>query len=352
MKLKDYISFHRPALEKTLLRYLESKLVEFADKPLYVQSINKIKQTVTSGELIRGTLILLAYESRKNTITPDAMKLAASMELFHAGLLIHDDIMDDDHLRRGKPTVLAQSILDGKKFHANNPENYGNAMAICIGDLALFMAYELIGSLEDTSQSLRILQTSALELQKVGFAQITDIHFGLSDFEPSEEEIIDLYKFKTARYSFSLPLRIGGMLAGYDDITLQNFESFGESLGIAFQIKDDELGIYGDEKIMGKPVGSDIRENKKTLFRHALFRSVDEAVRPELELIYGSKKLTEEDMTIIREYLKKHNVLSLVQKVREDKSIAAKNILNNIDIPQKYKLVFADLVDFSNDRDK
>jgi geranylgeranyl diphosphate synthase type I len=214
------------------------------------------------------------------------------------------------------------------------------------------MAYELIGSLEDTSQSLRILQTSALELQKVGFAQITDIHFGLSDFEPSEEEIIDLYKFKTARYSFSLPLRIGGMLAGYDDITLQNFESFGESLGIAFQIKDDELGIYGDEKIMGKPVGSDIRENKKTLFRHALFRSVDEAVRPELELIYGSKKLTEEDMTIIREYLKKHNVLSLVQKVREDKSIAAKNILNNIDIPQKYKLVFADLVDFSNDRDK
>jgi geranylgeranyl diphosphate synthase type I len=123
-------------------------------------------------------------------------------------------------------------------------------------------------------------------------------------------------------------------------------------LGIAFQIKDDELGIYGDEKIMGKPVGSDIRENKKTLFRHALFRSVDEAVRPELELIYGSKKLTEEDMTIIREYLKKHNVLSLVRKVREDKSMAARDILEDIDIPQKYKLVFADLVDFSNDRDK
>ncbi len=352
MKLKDYISFHRPALEKTLLGYLEAKLAEFADKPLYVQSINKIKQTVTSGKLIRGTLILLAYESRKNTITSDAMKLAASMELFHAGLLIHDDIMDDDHIRRGKPTVLAQSIQDGKKIHANNPKNYGNAMAICIGDLALFMAYELIGTLEDTSQSLRILQTSAYELQKVGFAQITDIHFGLSDFEPSEEEIIELYKFKTARYSFSLPLRIGGMLAGYDDTTLQNFESFGESLGIAFQIKDDELGIYGDEKIMGKPVGSDIRENKKTLFRHALFKSTDKAVRSELELIYGSKQLSDGDITIIKKYLKEHNVLPLIQKVREDKSIIARNILNTIDIPHKYKLVFADLVDFSNNRDK
>lgn len=352
MTLKDYIANHRPTLETTLLSYLETKKQTYRDIPLYQKSIEKLMDTVTTGKLVRGILLLLAYESKCKTVSKDALTLAAAIELIHTGLLIHDDIMDNDHLRRGKPTVYAQAMHEGKIYNADNEKDYGVAIAICIGDLAFFMAYELIGMLSPSAQNKQILATSAHELQKVGYAQITDVHFGRTQSEPTEDEIISLYRFKTARYSFSLPLKLGGMLAGCDEITIKNLEQFGEELGIAFQIKDDELGIFGIEETVGKPVGSDIRENKKTLYRHILFQLADGRTKDQLNKIYGNTVITNKDISKIKQYMMKYNVLKTIQKVREDKSESALTILDSIIMPDKYKMIFTDLVKFTNNREK
>ena len=352
MKLKDYIALNRQALENEILSYLEAKQQEFSDKSLYLDSTNKIIETVTGGKLIRGLLVLLAYDSKMNKISDDALKLATAIELIHTGLIIHDDIMDNDQLRRGKPTVFSQAIRDGERSHADNPKEYGNAVAICIGDLTFFMAHELIGGIKDESHGLRILRIVSQELQKVGYAQISDIHFGINKAEPSEEEIVALYRLKTARYSFSLPLKIGGILAGYDSQVIEKFEKFGEAVGIAFQIKDDELGIFGKENVLGKSLGSDIRENKKTLIRHMLINSADKIDKKYLLGIFGKNTLTKKDVLTVGKYMKKYNVVELVREIREEKANEAKKILHDTDLPGEYKSVFLDLVNFTNNRDK
>lgn len=352
MKLKKYINLHRKRLEDALLRYLEAKMEEFSDNHLHLESTKKIAETVVGGKLIRGILVLLAYESRKHEITDDAVRLAAAIELIHTGLIIHDDIMDNDRLRRGRQTVFAQAIQDGKSNHAQNPKDYGNAIAICIGDLTFFMAQEMLSGITDNSKGLGIMRVISRELQHVGYAQISDIHFGIDRIEPSAQDILTLYKFKTARYSFSLPLKTGGMLAGYSVKQLGKFDSFGEAIGIAFQVKDDELGIFGDEKVLGKSVGSDIRENKKTLIRHALLSAADRKDYKQMLSIFGKKSLTKNDINVIRNYLLKYKVVEIMQKTRAESANEAKKIIVKMDLPEVYKSVFLDLVEFTNNREK
>lgn len=352
MKFKEFIAKYRPALEKTINDYLYSKLNEKTDIPLYTSSIQKIIDMVTAGKLIRGILVLLAYESKKNNISKDALTLAAAVELFNTGILISDDIMDDDHMRRGKTTVFYKAIQEGIDIGNKKPRDYGNAIATCISDIALFMAFELIGNIKDISKVQKILYSSSREIQKTGYAQILDVHYGMNSLEPTEMEIYDIYKYKTARYTFSLPLIIGGVLSGYDAKNLKKFEEFGEELGIAFQIKDDEIGIFGDENVIGKPIGSDIRENKKTLLRYLLLKSTDEKTKKKLLRIFGSKKLTEININFVKKSLIESKVLPAIQKIREDKSLTAIKILNTINISKKYKYIFTDMVDFINNRDK
>lgn len=352
MKFKEYSALHKRDLENFLLTYLNEKLHEYAKQPLYAESVQKIIEAVTGGKLVRGTLILLAYESKKNKITIDALRLAAAFELLHTALLIQDDIMDNDMVRRGKPTVFAKSINDGINIDAKNSREYGNAIAICISNIAIFMAYECIGNITKATSIHKILQASAHEIQKVGFAQIADVHYGQTDTEPTEDEILNIYRFKTARYTFSLPLKLGGMLADFDYTTLSKLENFGEELGISFQIKDDELGIYGDEKITGKPIGTDIRENKKTLLRLALYTAADAETKKILNKLYGKTTLNENELATINTHMQRYELLSQMQRIRDEKSSMALTILDSIDIPEKFKYILADLVEFINNRDK
>lgn len=120
---------------------------------------------------------------------------------------------------------------------------------MCVGDILFFMAHELMDGTGISEMSARIYQ-------QVGIAQMQDVSFGLSDTVPPQKEILDLYKFKTARYSFSLPMMAGAVLAGADKKTVSQFEKLGEDLGIIFQIQNDTLNVKGDT-----------REHKKTLAR-------------------------------------------------------------------------------------
>ncbi len=352
MTLSEYMHLKRPALEQFIHTYLQKKEAEVIDKSLDLKSIQKIANTITQGKLLRGILILFAYESRTNKISPDILRLAAAMELFHTGLLIHDDIMDNDHLRRGKPTVIAQAITEGTKLKADNPVEYGQALAICIGDLTFFMGHEIISSLHDISHLSQIWKLVAREMQRVGYAQIADVHFALKSQEPTEEEIISVYTCKTARYSFSLPLMIGGLFGGYEERIVEKLGVFGEALGIVYQIKDDELDIFGNEKIIGKPLGSDIRENKKTLLRRMLLVRADEKIKKKLMSIYESKAPVKSDIEFIKKYMEEYEVIKHIQKVRENYSQQAERILKNIQMSEKYKHILQDLIVFTSTRNK
>ena len=215
------------------------------------------------GKRIRPVLMLLAYQLYKDD--PESILMqAAALETYHNYTLLHDDLMDNADLRRGHETVH-------KKWNANQ--------AILSGDSMLVLAYERMAqcAADKLSQVLAIFTETALE---IGEGQQYDIDFERrTDVE--EDEYIEMVRLKTS-VLLACALKIGGALAGAPEQDLDNLYKFGERIGLAFQLQDDFLDVYGDPRVFGKAIGGDITSNKKTYMLINAFNHANDAQREEL----------------------------------------------------------------------
>ncbi|MGZ6143401.1 MAG: polyprenyl synthetase family protein, partial [Myxococcales bacterium] len=207
------------------------------------------------GKRVRGALVL---EGMKAGGGDPALALDASvgMELAHAYLLIHDDFMDRDEVRRGGPTI-----------HAALPfgEHLSGSVAILLGSLCQAWAWELV--LDAPVAPERALQAGRLlaaALQEVTVGQTLDL---LAPRSPplDAKGVLEVQRLKTGSYTFELPLRLGALLAGASTGVLDALSRYARPLGQAFQIADDVLGSFGEPEVTGKPNASDLREGKRTL---------------------------------------------------------------------------------------
>ncbi len=197
------------------------------------------------GKRLRPVLLLMAYNLYKDDIE-QAMWTACGLETYHNYTLLHDDLMDKADVRRGRMTV-----------HNKWDEN----TAILSGDSMLVLAYERIAKCADDKlrDVLSCFTETALE---IGEGQQYDMDFETRS-DVSEEEYIEMIRLKTS-VLLACALKIGALLAGADDEDQENLYRFGENIGLAFQLQDDYLDVYGDEKLFGKAIGGDICNNKKT----------------------------------------------------------------------------------------
>ncbi len=337
----DYLALARPAVAAAL----ESILSERSSR--YGASIagmgpdvaRRILDFSLRGKMLRGCLVRLGYELAAGRApeagSRDAEAVAitgAAMELFQSGLLVHDDIMDRDRLRRGEPTLHVRYEEELERSGYAEPAHHGEALGICAGDIAFFAAFDALAALPvPDGAARRVMAVAASELSLVGVAQMRDVangarqdgarqdgarqdgarpagtgHAGaIASFDVSkagteEAEILGLYRYKTARYTFSLPLAVGAAIAEAPPAVSRALEEAGELLGLVFQLKDDELGLFADEAELGKPVGADIREDKKTPHRLRLFSKADPALRARLAAIFGSQALPPSDLALVR----------------------------------------------------
>ncbi len=243
---------HKKIVDEQLISYLTEKKTKFSQINNWGGDIiDRLLPFVTSGKTTRGSLAVYIYSLFQKNLSPDIYKAAAALELYHSGFLIHDDIMDRDNLRRGKPSIWEQYRSITHDTHI------GISQAINAGDLCFFMAQELLSDLD-------ILRLVTKELQPVIIAQMQDVVSGRGQ-SLSKDEVLSLYRYKTARYTFSLSMAVGATIAKTtaDNVTL--LMRLGESMGLLFQIRDDELCIEGDSAVTGKPVGSDEKNKKQTL---------------------------------------------------------------------------------------
>jgi len=243
------------------------------------------------------------------------MPIAVSMELFQSFLLIHDDIMDRDPIRRGNPAIYVQYDSDIQVKNSALPQeqanHYGEALGICVGDVVSFLGYQAItGADLPDSTKIRLLQRVNYELTRVGLAQMQDVAWGASVTIPDSREIYQMYVNKTGRYTFTLPLLLGGILGDASETDLSTLERLGDTLGILFQIKDDELGILGNPDITGKPRGSDLRENKKTIFLSTLLEKVKDDEREQVLVVLSKGDKTDEDIEFLTGLMALHGVFS------------------------------------------
>ncbi|MCX8184896.1 MAG: polyprenyl synthetase family protein [Sulfolobales archaeon] len=224
---------------------------------LYSASTHLIK---AGGKRLRPLLVVLS--SKMYGLSPEISSwAAAAVEIFHNFTLIHDDIMDRDEFRRGVPTVH---------------KVWGEALAIVAGDLLFAKSYEALLRLADYGLSYERVISAVRELTwaaaTVAEGQAMDLLFASRD-RVSVAEYIEMVSKKTAAL-FKSSVLIGAIAAGAQDEDLVKLKEFAVNIGIAFQIRDDELGLVADERVLGKPKYSDLREGKKTvLVLYALERA-------------------------------------------------------------------------------
>lgn len=316
---------------------------------------SKLISYSSRGKMIRGGLVFLGYELFGGTATLDITAVAAAMEIFQSALLIHDDIMDRDDLRRGEKTIHRLFALEAAKNKLADPEHIGSALGICAGDLAFFYAFRMISESKLKAKLIVKLQSLfSRELSLVGIAQMQDVMIGAEDFKnhiPNETEILELYRYKTGRYTFSLPLMTGALSAGANAAEISLLEQFGEKLGIIFQIKDDEIGLFGEEDTTGKPVGSDLREGKKTLVLSYLLSRVDGDERENILSILLDKRGSSRDIAQIQKlFLEKnikHEIDDLLSRLAQDSRELIKQILKST---KQHGEILQSLLDYSLNR--
>lgn len=288
----------------------------------------------------------MAYEMTTGKLTEEVFNAATALEIMQAGVLIQDDFMDNDYTRRGQRSVFAQFYDQGKTQGTVNPLLYGQSMATCVGDIAYFLAFELLS----TTNNINILQLFSREWQLVGAGQMMDIDFSSRSYEPTEAEVMTIYTYKTARYSFCLPLSIGALLGNADNKIIKALDMIGEKMGIIFQIKDDELGLFGDEKRLGKPVGSDIRENKKTLIRAMLNKMASEKEKKHMSQIYGKTDISENDITYIKDLIKEYSILGDIHKKVDEMEKEINTLIEEIPIRKNYQSLLTELITYISTR--
>lgn len=231
------------------------------------------------------------------------VRACAALELVQACALVHDDIIDASTTRRGFPTVHIEFETEHRGNNwSGDGAHFGEAVAILLGDLALAWADDMIReSGIDADAAARVSPVwSAMRTEVLG-GQFLDISNEARGDE-TVEAAMRVNRYKTAAYTIERPLHLGAALYGADDALIAAYRKFGTDIGIAFQLRDDLLGVFGDPSITGKPSGDDLRTGKRTtLFAAALSRAdaTDPAAAQQLRAAIGTD-LTDSEVDTLR----------------------------------------------------
>jgi len=197
------------------------------------------------------------------------LRVGAALELLQACALVHDDIVDRSERRRGRPAAHRAAA----KLHADagllgDPDHYGASVAVLLGDLALAWSDDLfvtgaaaLEAIEDAAPVWRAMRTEVLCGQLLDLAVTASV---VADPATQATDALRVNRFKTAAYTVERPLQLGAALAGAGVATVSALRAYGADVGVAFQLRDDLLGVFGDPAVTGKPAGDDLAEGKRT----------------------------------------------------------------------------------------
>ncbi|WP_229115853.1 polyprenyl synthetase family protein [Parenemella sanctibonifatiensis] len=229
----------------------------------------------TGGKCFRPSLLVTSHDNLGGTQPVAAARTAAAVETLHTAFLIHDDVIDGDDRRRGRPNVSGTFAAIARQHGGvgETPRAYGAAAGILAGDLALVSALRTVascGAATPVTETLLDLFEAAMHATATGELADVRLGLGLGDGATTVADAIRVAELKTAAYSFQLPLQAGAVLAEADPSVVATLGEVGRRLGIGFQLWDDLLGVFGDETRTGKSNLSDLREGKCTaLIAHA-----------------------------------------------------------------------------------
>lgn len=283
-----------------------------AISPLIFRSVKDF--SLRPGKRVRPILFIIAYLGFAKRIAPGLYRSAISLELLHDFMLVHDDIIDKSSTRRGKPSMhmLLQRYLKGKprvKFD-------GRDLAIVIGDVMYAFSIHSFLAIKENMQRKEAALKKLIEAAiYTGSGEFLELVSGMTDTARiTRKQIYKIYDYKTAAYTFASPMAVGAILAGAKNSQVNQLFKCGIYLGRAFQVKDDVIGMFGDESEIGKPSLTDIQEAKKTILIWYAYNNSSATDKSRIEAILSKNKSGKADLWQMRRIITSSGALGYAQK--------------------------------------
>lgn len=341
-------------VHQTLADYLELRRAESQDlDPGFAEAVHElIRFVLGGGKRIRPTFAWWGWRaaggSAEGLEATAMLRVASSLELIQACALVHDDLIDDSDTRRGNPTLHKKFAESHRHRNWVGPAGqYGTAAAILLGDLSLTWADDMLHSAGLSEAALvRALQPWQAMRTEVLAGQYLDI-LGQVRGDETPQAALRIGELKAASYTVRRPLELGAAIGGAGPATLDALCRFGSDIGVAFQLRDDLLGVFGDPEHTGKPAGDDLREGKRTLLiAEALEIADGERNQHALDLlrgVLGELDLTPERLEQARRILTELGAVQAVEDRITELTGTATAALSSADIAEPAATRLAEL---------
>lgn len=326
----------RHDFDKHFSSYIKNRVDRYQDfttNKRILQIIAQSSAITTGGKRVRPYLTALSYILHGGQDLKSIQPILFAIEIFHAFCLIHDDIIDDDELRRNTKTIhaFAKDLYQESPRGKNNRRKTGKAQAILVGDLAFSWVFELLLS---HPKSAELKEEFFYTIDEVVTGQMIDVDLAIKP-SATKEEIIEKMALKTAGYTFVQPLRLGRILAGFP-ARHEILDQIGLEIGLAFQIQDDLLDIMSATSKIGKKVGSDAETAQHTLLTQFVFDHANEKQIQQLKLLLGTA-IDEERLLLLQTLFSETGAIKSLEQEVENRFNKAYSLIDQLSGKVEYK---------------
>lgn len=315
------------------------------------QDIQKLY--VAGGKRLRSYMTLLSYSAFSNQPVDTILPAAAAQELLHTAMLVHDDIIDRDDIRYGVKNISREYTDHYEEIIKDEIDrrHYANSAAILAGDLLISEAYTLIA---ETPLDPKVIIASQRLLGQAMFqvvgGELLDTEAAFRGADSADPIVIA--EQKTASYSFVSPLLMGATLAEAPEAQLEILQQLGEQVGIAYQLRDDVLGVFGDTTKTGKSNDNDLREGKRTFLIEEFQKLASEEQKQSFNAVFGRHDVTTNEIQHAKELLIHSGAKAAIEELIAAYQQRAHALLTMLAIDAPHSAMFATLIDLCLKRDK
>jgi len=353
-----------------LLKLVQQRLDEFCDDKRsqlaeisedLIPLIDYTQALLSGGKRFRA---LFAFWSWAGHLSKDVARgdlsvdspivgVAAALEMFHAAALVHDDLLDQSDTRRGKPAIHKrfEELHEGKGYRGSS-ERFGVAGSVLTGDMMLAWSSEIFGAAFENAHSPAEIscrdEFSKMRFEVMAGQYLDVLEENAASIRPRSQAVSIANRvmlYKTAKYSLEAPLLIGAALAGAQQSSLSALSNFGIPLGMAFQLRDDVLGVFGDPEVTGKPAGDDLKEGKRTVLVGLALEALPTGVGNIFDELLGDADMEDEQLEFLRNSIEESGALEKTERLIEEHSNRAIEALARLEVSDLGRKMLSELAE-------
>lgn len=331
----------RADLEGLLARYLAARVADLVHLDPALEDVGREVADLVrlGGKRLRPAFVYWGHRATGAEPLPGVLHCAGAVELLHAFALVHDDVMDRSDRRRGRPAVhaalAAGHVAEGL---AGDARWFGVGGAILAGDIAFVWSDRMFDEAPVPAEALERARRIFTDLRvEVMAGQFLDLRLAATP-DATEDDALRVALLKSGRYTVTRPLQLGAAIGGGTPALDEALVGYGDAIGLAFQLRDDVLGLYGDPEATGKGALDDLREGKRTLLVLRALAKADPVQRDALAAVLGDRELDEADADRAREIVRDCGALADVEQMLDVQHERARAHLDGVGEPARRAL--------------